>query len=199
MEYDKVGDAISDSFTPEEVALSDSEKAEVLADSLEAQFQSMDYPSDPAVIEMVNEAMRVEYALARKPKLTSPSEVLQAIKGPKVSKAPGPNDNPNRVLRHLPKCATTFLPKVFDAVLRRQYFPPARKHVRVISKLKPKRTPRCPLPIDKSVGKLFEKILLTIAQREVNERGLLRDEQFGFRPRHITLLKESTETFMRRG
>jgi hypothetical protein len=35
-------------------------------------------PSDPAVIEMVNEAMRAyEYALASEPNLTSPSEVQQ--------------------------------------------------------------------------------------------------------------------------
>jgi hypothetical protein len=40
-----------------------------------------------------------------------------------------------------------------------------------------------------SVGKLFEKILLVRILREVNERGLLRDEQFGFRPRHSTMLQ----------
>jgi hypothetical protein len=42
-----------------------------------------------AVIEMVSEAMRAyEYAPASEPKLTSPSEVLQAIKGLKVGKDP---------------------------------------------------------------------------------------------------------------
>ena len=39
------------------LALSVSEKAEALADSLEAQFQPINYPSDPAVIEMVGEAL----------------------------------------------------------------------------------------------------------------------------------------------
>ena len=38
------------------------------------------------------------------------------------------------------------------------------------------------------IGYLFEKILLTIILHEVGERGLLRDEQFGFRPRHSTSL-----------
>jgi hypothetical protein len=37
------------------LALSDSEKAEALADSLEAQFQPVYDPSDAAVIEMVDE------------------------------------------------------------------------------------------------------------------------------------------------
>jgi hypothetical protein len=72
--------------------LSDFEKAEALADSLEAQFQPVDDPSDPAISEMFNEAMRAyEYAPASEPKLTSSSKVLQAIDGLKVGKAPGPN------------------------------------------------------------------------------------------------------------
>jgi retron-type reverse transcriptase len=38
-------------------------------------------------------------------------------------------------------------------------------------------------------GKLFEKILLARILREVSERGLMRDEQFGFRPIHSTSLQ----------
>jgi hypothetical protein len=40
-----------------------------------------------------------------------------------------------------------------------------------------------------TVGKPFEKILLARVLREVNESVLLRDEQFGFRPRHSTTLQ----------
>jgi hypothetical protein len=48
---------------PGGLALSDSEKAEALADSLEAQFQPVNDPSEPAVTETVNEVMRAyEYA-----------------------------------------------------------------------------------------------------------------------------------------
>jgi hypothetical protein len=35
---------------------------------------------------------------------------------------------------------------------------------------------------------VFEKILLTMIPHEVGERRLLRNEQFGFRPRHSTSL-----------
>jgi hypothetical protein len=105
---------------PGGVALSDSEKAEALADSLEAQFQPVDDPSDPAFTELVDVEMRAhEYAPASEPTLTTPSEVIKAVKGLKVGKAPGPNFVPNRVLRHLPKRAITFLTKVVNAVLRR--------------------------------------------------------------------------------
>jgi hypothetical protein len=46
-----------------------------------------------------------------------------------------------------------------------------------------------PISLLDTVGKLFEKILLTRILREVNELGLLQDEQFGFQPRHSTVLQ----------
>jgi hypothetical protein len=42
-----------------------------------------------------------------------------------------------------------------------------------------------------TVGKLFQKILLATVLRQVSERGLLRDEQFGFRPRPNTTLQRA--------
>jgi hypothetical protein len=64
----------------------------------------------------------------------------------------------------------------------------------VVSILKPGKDPTLPssyrpISLLDTGGKLFEKILLTSILREVNERGLLRDEQFGFRPRHSTALQ----------
>ena len=54
--------------TPGGIALSDSEKAEALADSLEAQFQPVADTSDPAVIETVEVALRAySYELASEP------------------------------------------------------------------------------------------------------------------------------------
>jgi hypothetical protein len=117
---------------------------------------------------------------ASEPTLTTFSEVTKAMKGLKVGKAPGPNGIPSRVLTHLPKRAITFLTRVFNAVLRRQYFPPVWKHARVLPILKPGKDPTQhssyrPIRLLDTVGKLFEKILLTRVLQEVNERGLLRD------------------------
>ena len=36
---------------------------------------------------------------------------------------------------------------------------------------------------------MFEKMLLGRISHEVSERGLMRDEQFGFRPKHSTFLQ----------
>jgi len=38
-------------------------------------------------------------------------------------------------------------------------------------------------------GKLFKKMMLTRILYEVSGRGLLRNEQFGFRPKHSTPLQ----------
>ena len=46
--------SISPLFTPGGLALSDSEKAEALAENLETQFQPVTDPSVPAAIEMVS-------------------------------------------------------------------------------------------------------------------------------------------------
>ena len=63
MEDDQAGDESSYSISPPQVtpggiALSDSEKAEALADNMEAQFQPVTDPSVPAVIETVDVALR---------------------------------------------------------------------------------------------------------------------------------------------
>jgi hypothetical protein len=90
---------------PRGLRLSDSEKSETLSESVEAELQSVDDLSAPAFIEMLNEAMcPFGCAPTSEPKLTSPSDVIQSIKGQKIVKSPGPNGIPNRLFRHLPKC-----------------------------------------------------------------------------------------------
>jgi hypothetical protein len=46
-----------------------------------------------------------------------------------------------------------------------------------------------PISLLDTVGKLFQKILLARIIREVKDRGLLREEGFGFLPRHSTMLQ----------
>jgi hypothetical protein len=58
-----------------------------------------------------------ECAPVSEPEITSFCEVQPTTKGFKFLKAPVPNDDPKRVLRHLPKCAIRFLTKALNAVL----------------------------------------------------------------------------------
>ena len=131
---------------------------------------------------------------ASEPKLTSPEEVQEAIRGLKVSKALGPNGIPNRALKHLLQRAVSLLVLIFNAILITHHFPTVWKHARVISILKPGKDTALPssyrpISLLDTIAKLFEKILLTRVLQEVKVRGLLRNEQFGFRHEHSTSLQ----------
>jgi hypothetical protein len=128
--------------------------------------------------------------------LTDPEDVHEDIRGLKFGKAPGPNGIPNRALQHLPNCEVKLLVLIFNDVLCIHHFPPVWKHAQVIPILKPGNDPAKPMsyrPISvvDTIAKLFEKILLTRILYEVGERGLLRNEQFGFRPKHTTSLQQA--------
>ena len=96
-------------------------------------------------------------------------------------------------MKHLPQRAVSLLVLIFNAILT-HHFPTAWKHARVISILKPGKDPALPssyrpISLLDTIGKLFEKILLARISHEVSVRGLMRDEQFGFRPRDSTSLQ----------
>jgi hypothetical protein len=100
----------------------------------------------------------------------------------------------NRALKYLPQGTASLLAQIFNAVLRTTHFPTVWKHARVISILKPGKDPALPsfywpISLLDTIGKLFEKILLTRILCEVSERGLKRDEGFGFQPRQSTPLQ----------
>jgi hypothetical protein len=159
---------------PGEIAVSDSEKAEALADTLETQFQPVADPSVPAIIEPVDVALKSYFqAPASEPKLTSPDEVHKAINGLKVGKAPGPNGIPNRALKHLSQRPVFLLVQIFNTILLTHHFPSLWKHARVISILKSGKDAALPssyrpIILLDVIGKLFEKILLARILHEVS-------------------------------
>jgi hypothetical protein len=86
---------------------------------------------------MVDVALRSYFLTpASQHKLTNPDEVQEAIRGLKVSKAPGPNGIPNRALKHLPHRAVSLLAQIFKEIFLTHHFPTMWKHARVISILK---------------------------------------------------------------
>jgi hypothetical protein len=145
--------------------------------------------SAPAVIDIVDVALRSYFQTPTSElKLTNPDEVHKAITGIKVGKAPGPNGIPNRALKYLPQRTVSLLVQVSNAVLLTHHFPFLWRQARVTSILKPGKdlalpSSYRPISLLDAIGKLFEKILLARILHDVRERGLLRDEQFGFRPR----------------
>jgi hypothetical protein len=97
-------------------------------------------------------------------------------------------------LKNLPQPAVSLLVQIFNAVLLTHHFPTVWKHARFISILKPGKDPALPsscrpISLLDTIGKLFENILLARILHEVSERRIMRDEQFGYRPRHSTSLQ----------
>jgi hypothetical protein len=162
---------------------------------LDDQYQPVTDSSVPAVIEVVNEAMREHsIAPANEPTLTNPMEVQDAIGALKFGKAPGPDGIPNRRLKHLPQSIISLLVVFFNAIILTQYFPNAWKHARVFTIVKTGNDPSLPssyrpISVLDTFGKLLEKILLSRILRVVIGRGLLRGEQFGFRPKNIIAIQ----------
>jgi hypothetical protein len=167
-------------------------------------------PSVPAVIELVNEAMRAySYAPASKPQLTNTAEVQSPIRGLKVCMAPDPDGITNRALKHFLLSVVSLLVVLFNAILCTQYLPAVWKYTCVSSILKPGKDPALsssfrPVSLLDTIGELFEKILPYRILHEVSGRGLLRDGQFEFRPKHSTplqlsrLVEKFSSTYLRR-
>jgi hypothetical protein len=85
------------------IGVSDSDKDEALANTLENQFHPLAEPSVPAVIEIYDVALKTYFLTpASEHILTNSDEVHEAIRCLKVGKAPGPNGITNRTLKHLP-------------------------------------------------------------------------------------------------
>jgi hypothetical protein len=133
-----------------------------------------------------------------KPELTGTIFLIYSsdVLAPLIDWRPGPEGCSEQGRQVCLKWAITFLTKVLNGVFCRQYFPPAWKYTGVVSIPKPGMeltlpSSYRPISLLDTLGKLLEKIVLTSVHREVNERSLLRDEQFGSQLGRSTTLQPS--------
>jgi hypothetical protein len=101
---------------------------------------------------------------------------------------------PNECLRHLPRRPLVHLTHLFNHCIRLSHFPVSWKESKVITLPKPGKDPKFPqnlrpISLLSTTGKLFEKVILKIVQRHLEDRDLLNASQFGFRARHSTTLQ----------
>jgi hypothetical protein len=74
------------------------------------------------------------------------------------------------------------------------HLPNPRKEAKVITSPKPGKDPKFPqnlrlISLLSTTGKLFEKVILKLLQKHIEENGVLDVSQFGFRARHSTTLQ----------
>jgi hypothetical protein len=100
----------------------------------------------------------------------------------------------NKCLRHLPRRPLVHLIHLFYHSLRLSHFPKSQKKAKVIALPKPGKDPKfpqnlCPISLLSTTGKLFEKVILNIVQKHIEERSLLNASQVGCPARHSTTLQ----------
>ncbi len=128
-----------------EFAESNEEKAELLANVLESQFQPVE--ESPPLSHVVEVQLTVTAALhapADEPSFTTEAEVAAAIAELKAKKAPGPDGITNDVLTKMPQQAIVFLVALFNTIFMFQHFPSQWKHAHVLTFHKQGKNPKFP-------------------------------------------------------
>ncbi|GBP44431.1 Probable RNA-directed DNA polymerase from transposon BS [Eumeta japonica] len=192
-------------------ALDDAEVAECIADSIETQCSHPSPPHDPAHISRIEEEVLQKTSLDPRDDLTpvSLSEVQTLVKSLKTRKAPGLDGISNKAIKRFPQQLLRLLVAIFNACLQNYYFPPVWKEAEVIGIHKPGKpldlpASYRPISLLSGLAKLYERVLKTRLTDHLLGKGLIIDEQFGFRPAHscpqqvLRLVEYATEGFKRK-
>ncbi|GFW34830.1 RNA-directed DNA polymerase from mobile element jockey [Trichonephila clavipes] len=179
---------------PTGIALSDTNKTEVIAQSLESQFQLNDIhnPHKDEVITSVVDAYLDSNAnnIDLIPP-TLPSEIIQIIKKIKIKKCPGRDGITNKMIKKLPKLTIFKITNIVNNMLTLRYFPKSWKTAVVVPILKPGKNSALaesyrPISLLPVLSKLAEKIILARLNDYLEREKILIPEQHGFRPRLST-------------
>jgi hypothetical protein len=123
-----------------------------------------------------------------------PCELLKLISSLKLSKECGIDGIPNECPRHLPRRPLVHLTYLINHCIRLSYFPTPWKEAKVIALPKPGMDPKFPqnlrpISLLSTTDKLFEKAILNMVPRHIENRKLLNASHFDFRARHSKTLQ----------
>jgi hypothetical protein len=125
------------------------------------------------------------------PERIRPCDLQKLLNTLKFKKVCGIDCIPNECLRHLPRRPLVHLTHLINHCIRLSHFPKSWKEAKVEALPKPGKDPKWPqnlhpISLLSSKGKVFEKVILEIVKRHIEERNLLNASQFGFR-RHCNV------------
>jgi hypothetical protein len=170
------------------------EKASVIADCLENQLTSHDlyYENYERQVETTVQALLA--SVGGTPWGESPCDIHNLEDSLILRKACVLDGIPNECLKHLPRGPLAHLTHLFNHCLQLYHFPNFWKEAKVITLPKPGTDPKFQqhlylISLLPTAGKLFEKGILKIIQRHIEEGGLLNATQFGFCAHHSTTLQ----------
>ncbi|GFW24409.1 RNA-directed DNA polymerase from mobile element jockey [Trichonephila clavipes] len=160
------------------IAVAPIEKAEVIADSLQKQFEPNTY-IQRKVQRLLDSPTCMDL------EKTSPSEIQGFIKNLKPNKSPGIDLITNRILKNLPTKFIIFIALLFNMLLENCYFPKSWRMAVVIPILKLNSdysNPQNYRPISllSSLSKAYEFVILNHLNQHCLARNIIIPEQHGF-------------------
>lgn len=166
------------------------DRANLIADSLEQQFQTNPGPDIPDVT-ISNQKLQ-NLTIDRSNLFTTPGTVQDIIRGLQKKKAPGEDQITNTALKFLPYNTLLSLTKIINNCFKISYFPTAWKKAVIISIPKPGKDHNIPnnhrpIALLSSLSKIYERLILQYLQKHLHNK--IRPEQFAFRPEHSTTLQ----------
>lgn len=169
--------------------ISEDQKAEAFKNHFTNQFTSYNDNNDLSDINTMSSFINSPMPVDNELKKISPNEIRYQIKRINIRKAPGPDGITGKVIKSLPTAGVLWITYVFNAILRLGYFPKYWKTARVITILKPGKTPNSldsyrPISILNAFSKLIERLTLVRMFKYID--GHIPDHQFGFREGHGT-------------
>ncbi|GFX03215.1 probable RNA-directed DNA polymerase from transposon X-element [Trichonephila clavipes] len=176
---------------PTGIALSDTNKTEVIAHSLEKQFHLNDIHNprkDEIITNVVDAYMDSNINNTDIIPPTLPSEIIQIIKNIKIKKCPGRDGITNKMLKKLPRLTIFKITNIINNMLTLRYFPMSWKTAVVIPILKSGKNSALaesyrPISLLPVLSKLAEKVILARLNDHLERENILIPEQHGFRPR----------------
>ena len=180
--------------TADATAITDSEKAEMFADSLYKIADSTLAMNDYEHFSILQEMSFNTFRKGTEIDPATVSEVQGHINALKSKKAPGLDNINNVTMKHLPNNIVKFFTDIINVIISTQTFPQIWKKAKIILILKPGK-PRSdpdsyrPISLLSTLGKITERIILTRLQEQCSELNVIPDEQFGFRESHGTELQ----------
>ncbi|GFX37803.1 probable RNA-directed DNA polymerase from transposon X-element [Trichonephila clavipes] len=180
---------------PTGIALSDTNKTEVIAHSLEKQFHLNDIHNPRTSVEIITSVVdaymdsNINNTDIIPP--TLPSEIIQIIKKIKIKKCPGRDGITNKMLKKLPRLTIFKITNIINNMLTLRYFPMSWKTAVVIPILKPDKNSALaesyrPISLLPVLSKLAEKVILSRLNEHLERENILIPEQHGFRTRLST-------------
>ncbi|GFX70274.1 RNA-directed DNA polymerase from mobile element jockey [Trichonephila clavipes] len=175
-------------------AITPIEKAEVIADSLQEQFEPNHVAGredfDQRIHEEIENFLATPHGQEIEP--TTPTEVLNNVQRIKPKKSPGLDQISNRMIKNLPLKFLLFITLLINQLFKNNYFPDSWKTAVVIPILKPDKNPELaqnyrPISLLSSLSKVYEFVLLRRLNQHCAASNMIIPQQCGFRPKCSTV------------